>query len=222
MFIGHFGVGFGAKKFAPGISLAVLFIAAQFLDLLWPFMLLMGWEEVAISPGITKMTPLDFTSYPITHSLLAAAGWGMLLGAIAWMVTKKIKPSVILAMLVPSHWLLDFLVHRPDLPLIPGSEFKAGLGLWNSVAVTLMLEGLIFFGGIYLYLRSTTAKNRTGSLALWALIVFFILIQLMNLFGPPPPDVSSIAWAGHLQWLFVIWAWWVDRNRTTAVRTIPV
>lgn len=216
MFIGHFGVGFGAKKFAPRVSLALLFIAAQFLDLFWPVLLLVGVEKVELSPGITKMTPLDFTSYPITHSLLMAIVWGLVIGLLTWFITKKANLAVILGILVPSHWVLDLLVHRPDLPLAPGMSAMAGLGLWNSVPATLILEGLIFAAGIYLYLRSTRPINKTGKYALWGLILFFILIYGMNLFGPPPPNVKSIAWAGNLQWLFILWAWWADKNRKPA------
>ncbi len=213
MFLGHYGVGFGAKKLVPGISLAVLFIAAQFLDLLWPVMLLLGFAHVEIKPGITKMTPLDFTSYPISHSLLMALLWGVLFGLIAWAVLKKTKPAIIIALLVPSHWFLDLLVHRPDLPLVPGLSLKVGFGAWNSMAATLVLEGLFFFGGLYIYLRSTRSKNKTGTFALWGMVIFFVAIYLLSIFGSPPPNATAIAWAGNLQWLFVIWAWWVDKNR---------
>lgn len=213
MFIGHYGVGLGAKKFAPHVSLAILFIAAQFLDLLWPIMLLTGNAHVDIKPGITKMTPLDFTHYPISHSLLMAIVWGLVVGIIAWFVLKKVTPAVVLAILVPSHWILDLIVHRPDLPLFPGSSVKAGLGLWNYPAATLIVEGLIFFGGVFIYLRSTKPKNKTGVFAFWGLIVFFLAIYVMSVFGSPPPNQAAIAWAGNLQWLFVIWAWWADRNR---------
>ena len=214
MFIGHYGVGLGAKKFAPHVSLAILFIAAQFLDLLWPIMLLTGHAHVDIKPGITKMTPLDFTHYPISHSLLMAVIWGLAMGLIAWFVLKKATPAIVIAVLVPSHWVLDLIVHRPDLPLVPGSSVKVGLGLWNYPAATLIVEGLIFFGGVFIYLRSTKPKNKTGVYAFWGLIVFFLAIYVMSIFGAPPPNQAAIAWAGNLQWLFVIWAWWADRNRT--------
>ena len=124
------------------------------------------------------------------------------------------KGAFVLGLCVVSHWLLDFFVHRPDLPLLPGSSSRLGLGLWNSLTVTLILEGLIFSIGILLYLRATTANNRSGSYGFWVLVSFLILVYLGNLFGPPPPSEKAIAWAGQLQWLFVILAYWVDRNRT--------
>ena len=217
MFIGHFAVGFGAKAAAPRVSLGSLFLAAQFVDLLWPTLLLLGLERVKIVPGITRVTPLDFEHYPITHSLLMVVVWGLLFAGVYWLARRYKAGAIVLGLCVVSHWVLDLLVHRPDLPLIPGGATRLGIGLWNSVAATLIVEGLLFVAGIWLYLRNTTAKNQVGRWALWGLVAFLAFIYLANLFGPPPPDVQSIAWAGHLQWLFVIWAYWVDRNRSPLV-----
>lgn len=213
MFIGHFALGMGAKAAAPKVSLGSLFLAAQFLDLLWPTLLLLGVEQVVIVPGITLITPLDFVNYPITHSLLMACMWGVLFGGVFWLIRKNTKIAIVIGLCVLSHWVLDLLVHRPDLPLYPGHSPKLGFGLWNSLPGTLVVEGIIFVIGVLLYLRTTTAKNRVGVYAFWALIGFLILIHIGNLFGPPPPSVTAIAWAGQLQWLFVIWAFWVDKNR---------
>src|SRR5450631_3687556 len=144
MFIGHFGVGLGAKKVSPLLSLGVLFIAAQFLDLLWPLLLLLNIEHVTIAPGITKMTPLDFTDYPISHSLLLAIFWGLIFGFVYWLIKKNTKNAIVLFICVISHWLLDVLVHRPDLPLYPGNSPRVGLGLWNYPVITIIIETLIF------------------------------------------------------------------------------
>ena len=213
MFIGHFAVGFGAKAAAPRTSLGSLFLAAQFLDLLWPTLLLLGIERVKIEPGITTVTPLDFEHYPITHSLLMAVVWGGLFALVYWLARKYKAGAIVMGLCVVSHWVLDLLVHRPDLPLIPGGATRLGIGLWNSLAATVILEGLIFIAGVWLYLRTTAAKDRVGRWALWGLIAFLVVIYITNLFGPPPPSVKAIAWAGQLQWLFVIWAYWIDRHR---------
>jgi len=212
MFIAHFGVGLGAKAAEPRISLGTTFLAAQFVDLLWPTLLVLGIERVEIAPGITKVTPLDFVSYPITHSLLLASVWGILFGLVYWAVKKNRRGAFVLGLCVVSHWVLDFIVHRPDLPLYPGSV-RVGLGLWNSMAGTLLVEAGLFALGCALYLRVTRSKNRAGTYGFWGLVGFLVLIYLGNVFGPPPPGTTAIAWAGHLQWLFVIWAYWVDRNR---------
>ena len=215
MFIGHFGVGLGAKKTAPKISLGTLFLAAQFLDLLWPTFLLLGWERVAIQPGITKMTPLDFTYYPFSHSLLMACIWGALFGIIYFMMKRNSRGAIILGLCVVSHWILDLLVHRPDLPLYPGNSPLVGFGLWNHMPAEIIVEGLIFFAGLWFYVRSTKAKNNVGSYGFWGLIVFLLFVHVSNMFGSPPPSPVAIAWVGELQWLVVIWAYWVDRNRRT-------
>lgn len=217
MFIGHFGVGLAAKKVAPGISLGLLFIAVQFLDLLWPTLLLLDVEHVVISPGITRSTPLDFTDYPVTHSLLVVAGWGIAFGLIYWLIKKKTHYAIVLAACVISHWFLDLIVHRPDLPLYPGQSTKFGFGLWNYPMLTLILEGGIFLAGALLYYKQTTPNNGVGKYGFAALILLLAIIHVGNIFGPPPPSVTAIAWAGQLQWLFVLLAFWVDRNRSVVV-----
>ncbi len=213
MFIGHFGVGFGAKKADPKISLGTLFMAAQFIDLLWPLFLLLGLERVEIDPGNTAFTPLDFIYYPFTHSLLGVLFWAVLFGLVFFGIRKNGKGALVLGGLVLSHWFLDLIVHRPDLPLLPWSGLKTGLGLWNSIALTILVETLIFAAGVFLYVKVTRAKNRAGTLGLWGLLIFLVLAYIMNIFGPPPEAAEPIAMVGLLQWLLVLWAYWVDRNR---------
>lgn len=213
MFLGHFGVGFGAKAAAPKTSLGTLFLAAQFVDLLWPTLVLIGVEKVVIAPGTTRVTPLDFTDYPITHSLLLSLVWASLFGAIYLFVRRYPKGAWICGAAVLSHWVLDLLTHRPDLPLAPGVETRFGLGLWNSLAATLVVEVGIFGVGIWLYVRSTRAIDRVGSIALWSLVGFLLVVYFSNLFGPPPPSIIALAWVGQAQWLLVIWAFWIDRHR---------
>jgi len=213
MFIGHFGIGFGAKKYAPAISLGVLFIAAQFLDLLWPSLLLLDLEHVVISPGITKVMPYDFIDYPISHSLIMVVGWGLILALLAKFMFKNLKYSIIIFLCVISHWFLDLIVHRPDLPIIPGDSTLLGFGLWNYPFLTALIEGVIFIAGVFLYLKATSSKNNHGKYGLIVLIALFITIQVGNMLGPPPPSIDAIAWVGQLQWLFVILAFYVDKNR---------
>ncbi len=217
MFIGHFGVGFGAKKAEPAISLGMLFLAAQFLDLLWPTFLLLGWEHVKIQPGITAMAPLNFTDYPLSHSLLMACIWALLFGGVYYLLKRNGRGALILGLLVLSHWVLDLLVHIKDLPLFMGNSPLLGFGLWNYKAIAIIVEGLFFIVGLGFYLQCTKAKNKVGSYAFWIMTTLLVLIHVTNIIGPPPPSVKAIAWAGELQWLFVIWAFWVDKNR--AVRS---
>ncbi|MEJ2543972.1 MAG: hypothetical protein P8Y99_07875 [Calditrichaceae bacterium] len=213
MFIGHFGVGLAAKKIDKKPSLGTLFMASQFIDLLWPIFLLFGIERVKIDPGNTAFTPLDFIYYPFSHSFFGVLIWSVLFGLIYYAIKKNLKSSILLGSLVMSHWLLDLVVHRPDLPLLPWSELKVGFGLWNHVLVAIIVELLIFVIGSYLYLKVTKATNRKGSITLWSLLVFLILVYFMNVFGDPPPSEGPIAYVGLTMWLLVAWGYWIDRNR---------
>lgn len=213
MFVGHFGLGFAAKRAAPRASLGTLFLATQFVDLLWPVLLLLGLERVEIEPGITTVTPLDFAHYPISHSLLTAVLWGSLFAGVYFLLRRYPKGAWVCGLLVVSHWLLDLVTHRPDLPLVPGGETKVGLGLWSSLAGTLVVETAIFVAGVWLYARSTRALDRVGSVGLWSLVVFLLLVYTGNLTGPPPPSAAAIAWLGQAQWLIVLWGFLVDRHR---------
>jgi hypothetical protein len=217
MFLGHFGVGFGLKRVAPRLSLGTLFLAAQFVDLLWPTLLLLGVERVAVVPGITRVTPLDFEHYPTSHSLLASVGWAVIFAAVFWSIRKSARNALICGLAVLSHWFLDLLVHRPDLPLYPGAPARVGLGAWNSLPVTLFLESAFLGFGVWLYARSTQARDRTGVWALWALVAFLGIIYASNVWGPPPPGAAAIAWVGQAQWLLVIWGYWIDRHRQSVV-----
>ena len=212
MFIGHFGVGFGAKAAAPRVSLGTLLLAAQFVDLLWPLFVLLGVERVRIDPGNTAVTPLDFVSYPVTHSLLTGVGWAVLVGGAYLATRRRLRGAAVVAAAVVSHWVLDWVSHRPDLPIVPGGS-KVGLGLWNSVPATVVVESLIFAAGIALYLRATCARDRVGHWALWALVAFLAIAYAGNLAGPPPPSVKALGWVGLATWLFVPWGYWIDRHR---------
>lgn len=215
MFIGHFGVGFGAKKAARLASLGTLFMACQFADLLWPTLVLFGVERVEIEPGVTLMTPLNFVSYPYSHSLLALSLWGALFGMIYVVVRRsRLMAGVILALVVVSHWVLDVIVHRPDMPLTLTSTTRLGLGLWNSMPGTLAAELIVFGVGVIVYVRTTVARDRIGSIGLWSLVGFLLVVFVANAFGPPPPSARAVAWTAQSMWLLVAWAYWVDGHRT--------
>jgi hypothetical protein len=215
MFVGHFGVGFGAKRAAPAVSLGTLFLACQLADLLWPTLLLLGVEHVEVQPGATKMTPLNFVSYPYSHSLLALCVWGVVFG-VGYLAIRRTRVSaaVTIALLVVSHWVLDFITHRPDLPLTLSGPARVGLGLWSSIPGTLVVEGLIFAGGIAVYTRATVPRDRIGSIGLWSLVVFLLVVYLASSFGPPPPTSTAVAWSAQAMWLLIAWGYWVDGHRT--------
>ena len=221
MFLAHFAAGLAAKRVAPRPSLGTLFLGAQFIDLLWPVFLLIGLERVEIDPGNTAVTPLDFTFYPFTHSFLGVIMWSVLFGVTYFAARRDARSSVVLGALVLSHWVLDLVTHGPDLPLVPWSDVKVGMGLWNSLPLTVLFEGSLFALGALVYLKGTRALNTRGSLALWGLLIFLVLMYTMNLFGPAPPSAEPIGYVGLLQWLFVAWGYFIDRNRTTGLDVRP-
>jgi hypothetical protein len=217
MFIGHYGAGLAGKKPGDKISLGTLFMAVQWLDLVWPIFVLLNIEIVKINPGDTKMTPLNFEFYPFSHSLLYAFFWSVLFGAVYFLIKSNVKNSIILSLLVLSHWFLDFIVHRPDLPLLTDGPYE-GLGLWNYPAVAIILESLIFVIGIYFYISTTKPKDKVGVFAFWGLIIFLFVIYIINLVSSPPPDAKAISYAGLLLWIPVIWAFWADRHRVSKTK----
>lgn len=210
MFVGHFAAGLAAKKVEPGLSLGATFVACQALDLIWPVLVLADVERVAVDPTATAFTPLDFEFYPWSHSLGMALCWSVLAVVVARLLRRSNAEAVLVGGLVASHWLLDWVTHRPDLPLWFG-ESRTGLGLWHSVPASLVVELALFGGGIWLYRRATGGRGGWG---FWALIGFLLLVYLLNVFGPTPPvDTPPAAIAGPAlaMWLVVAWGYWVDR-----------
>lgn len=214
MFIGHYAVAFGAKRFAASVSLGTLFLACQLADLIWPNLVLLGIERVEVDPGNTAITPLDFAYYPYSHSLLGFVVWSVLFaGLYAMLVRASVRVAMVLGLVVFSHWILDVLTHRPDLPLTFGNSTLLGLGLWNLPSVAILLESLLFGVGVWYYTRCTKPVDRRGSIGLWLLVAFLLLTYAANLLGPPPPSGDIVAWSAQAMWLLVVWGYWVDRHR---------
>ncbi len=213
MFVGHLAAALGAKRVEPRLPLAALVAAAFGLDLLWPIFLLAGVEVVRIDPGNTAFTPLDFVSYPWSHSLLLAAGWGALAGWVAARRLGAARTGVVLAALVVSHWVLDFVSHRPDMPIWPGGPV-AGLGLWNSVPATFAVEGALLVAGLALYIGTAPARDATGRWALAGLVAVASVIWISGPYSPPPPSVQAIAVVClAMGVVFPPWAHWIERHR---------
>jgi membrane-bound metal-dependent hydrolase YbcI (DUF457 family) len=215
MFIGHFAVGLAAKRLAPRVPLTVLLFAPILLDGLWPIFLLLGWERVRIDRGNTPVTPLDFQHYPWSHSLLMTLFWALLVGVTYVILRRDGRGGLWLGAAVASHWVLDWVTHDPDMPLWPGGP-KVGLGLWNSVAGTVVVESLMFLAGLWIYLRTTRPRGWMGRLSLASLVAALTFVYVGNL-QPLPAGATErdIAMVGLLGWLFVPWAWWIERTRRT-------
>ncbi|WP_158795812.1 metal-dependent hydrolase [Pedobacter sp. L105] len=218
MFIGHFGLSFAAKKAAPKVSLGILFIATQFVDLLWPFLLLFHVEKVAVVPGYTKTNAFEFLYFPYTHSLLMGFVWGIVVGGIYWLFKRDTRGTIVIGLCVLSHWFFDLIVHTADLPLTPFSDYKVGFGLWNYVAVTLIIEFTLFLAGAFVYATFTKAKNKIGKWVLWILVILLLAVQLGNTFGPAPTDSIMALFVSFITLMVIILAlaYWVDKNRELA------
>lgn len=202
-----------AKASAPRASLGSYLMACQLSDLIWPLLVLLGIERVRIAPGITAASPLDFEWYPWTHSLLMSLVLSALF-ALAWRARRGGgATSVWLGATVFSHWVLDWITHRPDLQLVPWSPARVGLGLWNHPLATMITEGAMFAVGAWMYLGVTRAKDKIGSVALFAFCALLVILFAMSSTGPPPPSVRAIAIVGLATWAFVPWAYWIDRHR---------
>lgn len=223
MFIGHFGVALALKKAEPGLSLGWLIAAAQFVDLLWPIFLLVGLEQVRFVPGLMEASAFDFVSYPYTHSLLASVVWAGIIFLLVRCLpiakhVSKPRAAWILALAVLSHWFLDLLVHRPDLPLSFGESPKLGFGIWNSLPATLATEFLLFIGGFWLYLKATRPVNFRGRYGILIYIVLLGALFLMtSLSQQSPPSVQAMAVVGLVSGLaLALIAGWLDKGRVSA------
>ena len=214
MFLGHVAVGLAAKKVAPKAPLLWLVAAPTLLDLLWPVFLAVGLEEVRIAPGITAVTPLDFVRYPVSHSLLLSIVWGLLAAGFYFAVRNDRTGAAVVGALVVSHWILDWISHRPDMPLTPWPGTKVGLGLWNSVPATIAVEGTLFAVGVVVYARATMARNAIGRWSFATFAALLVVIYVGNVFGPPPPSVAALNAVAFAGFLIPVWAGWIDRHRS--------
>jgi hypothetical protein len=214
MFVGHYGPSFLAKRADRTIPLWVLFVAVQFLDVLWAPFVLLGIEKVRIVPGFTKASPLDLYFMPYTHGLLTAIGWSVVFGAAYQLIARpsSARSSLIVGLAVFSHWVLDFLVHLHDLPLYDNTA-KVGLGLWNVPAIELPLEALILLGGMWLCFRDNLSRAKST----FVFGVLLVALQVYFFFAPPPPSDKAIAWTALISYAvlaLVIW-WLQDRKRAS-------
>jgi membrane-bound metal-dependent hydrolase YbcI (DUF457 family) len=214
MFIGHFAVGFAAKKFAPCAFMAALIAAPIFLDMLWPLFLLLGWEHARINPGNTRYTPIDLYDYPWSHSLVMSIVWATALALLYQAVTRYKPGSVAVCFGVVRHWILDWITHRPDMPLYPGGGPRLGLGLWNSFAGTMIVEIGMLAAAVALYMSGTRARDGIGRYAFAAYVILLLMVFVGDRFSPPPDSMNEVAWTGLAAAVVVVpWAWWFDRHR---------
>lgn len=210
MFVGHLAVALAGRKASPRTSLVWFVVAANLVDLIWPIFLLVGLERVRIDPGNTAFTPLAFESYPWTHSLLMGVLWGAALAGVARCFGVSARAAALIGAVVASHWVLDFVTHRPDLPLWPWPSGSYGLGLWNFVTATFAIEGLMWLAAIVTFLSARRLRGVQGVVAFWSFVLVSTLLWASGPFSPPPPDARSLAWFALTGWIVVPWSWWIE------------
>lgn len=212
MFVGHLAVALGTKKLDPEIPLGASVAASFGIDLLWPLLLLAGVETVRVDPGNTAFTHLSFDAYPWSHSMVMVLVWALLATVVGRVTLGRWWHGSILGALVFSHWVLDALTHRPDLPLWPGGAL-VGLGLWDSIPATFLVEGGLFAVGVGAYVAKTAATGAAGRWGLIGLLALVTAIWASQPWAPPPPDAAAVAWVGVALWILPPWAEWIDRHR---------
>ncbi len=217
MFVGHYAAALTLKKFEKRASLGVLFLAVQFVDILFFPLVLLGIERINIVENFTQSTHFELEYMPFTHSLLASILWaGAAYGLFRWVIVKKNSVALVVALAIFSHWLFDLVVHTPDLPLWSDASFKLGFGLWNSAMATYALEAIILLSALWLYLRSTSATTAVGKYGMTVFVILLLLVNVVNIFGPLQGDSKLVlaitAVTSYL--LFAAVAFWLDRRRS--------
>jgi hypothetical protein len=220
MFLGHYGVALALKRAEPKLSLGTLFIAVQLADLLWGIFILLGWEHARIVPGYTAVTPLEFLDYPISHSLVAALAWGAAAAALyySWPTrdtTRHWQAAAVVGVAVFSHYWLDVLVHVPDLPIAGTDSPKLGLGLWNNPTLTTIAELAVFGAGLALYFGLRSHRHPVRPARLGILVVVLVGTYFASIYGPPPPNMTTVAVSGIVFFIAIaMLAAWADRRAT--------
>lgn len=216
MFVGHYAVSLGLKSFEQRASLGVLFLAVQFVDILFFPFILLGLERMNIVENFTASTHFELLFMPYTHSLVGSLVWaGLAYALFRWLIVKRNSVAVVVALAVFSHWLLDLPVHTPDLPLWNDSSPKLGFGLWNNAIATYVLEAALLLCALWLHLRSTAAESRVGKCGMSVFIIFLLLVNVLNIFGPLQGDSKIILATSALTsyFLFAAIAFWLDTKR---------
>jgi membrane-bound metal-dependent hydrolase YbcI (DUF457 family) len=216
MFVGHYAVALALKKFEKRASLGILFLAVQFVDILFMPFVMLGIERMNIVPDFTQSTHFELEYMPYTHSLFASALWAAFAYVFfRWIVVRDRSVALVVALAVFSHWILDLITHTPDLPLWSDQSIRMGLGLWNNAAATFAVEAILLVGALWLYLRATRASTTLGKYGMSVFVALLILMNVFNIYGPPPQGsrMEMIIMGLSAYFLFAAIAFWLDRKR---------
>jgi len=217
MLVGHYAASLALKSKEKKSSLGVLFLAVQFVDILFFTFVLLGIERLNVVENFTASTHFELVFMPYTHSLVASFLWAF--GAYVFfrlVLSKGHMVSLVVGLAVVSHWFLDLIVHTPDLPLWLNDTAKVGFGLWHDPIATYVLEALLLIGALILYLRQTIHNNTfTGKYGMIIFVLFLILMNTSNIFGPPfgGSQVTLAFSAFAMYFGFAGIAYWLDKKR---------
>jgi len=217
MYVGHYAASLALKRFEKRASLGVLFLAVQLVDILFFPLVVLGVERLNIVENFTQSTHFELEYMPYTHSLVAFLVWsGLAYALFRWVIVKSHSVALVVALAVMSHWLLDVIVHTPDMPLWSDASLKLGLGLWNNAVITYALEAILLLAGLWLYLRATRASTRTGKYGMGIFVLVLLLVNVVNIFGPLQGDSKVVLAATTLATylLFAAVAFWLDTKRS--------
>lgn len=216
MLVGHLAAAFVGKRLEPKVSLGVLVMAALLADFIFFPLLLGGIESVAVVPDVAKNRVVGH-DIGYSHSLMMLVIWAGLFAAVYFWRQRYARGAAVIFAVVLSHWLLDVISHRPDMPLVPGGKTVFGLGLWNSVPATLLVEGGFWMLAVVIYAWLTRPKNRLGVFAFWIGVLLLTLVWYANINASMDPDRVSGGIGGVISFALVTaWAFWIDRLRPSS------
>ena len=217
MFVGHYAAALALKKFEKRASLGVLFLSVQLADIVFFPLVLLGIERINIIENFTQSTHFELEYMPYSHSLVGSVLLALAAYALfRWVIVKEHPVALVVALAVFSHWVLDLVVHTPDLPLWNDASLKLGFGLWNNAIAVYVLEAALLLGALWIYLRSTSASTATGKYGMAVFVVFLLLVNILNIFGPLQDDskVALAVSALAAYFLFAAVAFWLDKKRS--------
>ena len=214
MLVGHFAVGFAAKRIEPQLSLGTTVLASMLPDLVWSICMVAGIEHVEFKKAIGAGNYFVASDIALSHSLLMDAIWAALLALAYFRLRRNLRGAWVLFAVVLSHWVLDVVAHRPDMPLAPGIHTLLGLGLWTSIPATLVVEGGMWLAAIVVYVHATRPGSWAGTYVFWIVVVLLALLWYNNIAGPPPPNPSAAGISSLIFFsLTIAWSYWMNRLR---------
>ncbi len=217
MLVGHFAIGLIGKRIEPRVSLVTWVLAALLADIILFPLLILGIERFEAVPG-AELNRVIGSDIVFSHSLLMDLIWGVVFAASYFFRRHSSRAALLLFAAVVSHWVLDFISHRPDMPLAPGIEKVYGLGLWNSFPATLVVEGGFWLLALVLYARATRPTGWMGVIVLWVGALLLTIVWNANIHGGIDPNPVSAGVGGLIFFsLLVAWAYWTNRLRPTKV-----